>query len=103
MEESDPVLTTTIYHPKEGLETEFLKIWNHKIALLAYSLGADDAHIYHNETTDEFLASIHWRSKSLAIQFLNSFEFEEATRELNIFALVPSTKEHFEILRERAA
>ena len=103
MDESTPVLTTTIYHPSSGLELEFLKIWNNHFAPLAYSMGADDAHIYHNEVSDEFLASIHWPTRSHASIFLESAEFQEATRELNVFALVPSSKEHFEILRERAA
>ena len=98
-----PVLMTTIYHPSAGLEEEFLKIWNNRIAKLAYSMNADDAHIYHNETTDEFLASIHWPSKHHAATFLDSIDFKEGTRELNVFALIPSAKEHFEILIERAA
>lgn len=103
MEESSPVLATTIYHPIEGLEVEFLKVWNNKIAKLAYSMNADNAHIYHNENTDEFLASIHWPSKKLATTFLESTKFQQATKELNVYCLVPSTKEHFEILTERAA
>jgi heme-degrading monooxygenase HmoA len=100
---SAPVLMTTIYHPSAGLEKEFLKIWDMRIARLAYSMSADDAHIYHNEVTDEFLASFHWPSKGAAIAFLNSDKFQEGTQELNLFTLIPSTKEHFEILKERAA
>ncbi len=103
MEESGSVLATTIYHPTGGLEDEFLKIWSNQIATLAYTMNADAAHIYHNENTDEFLASIHWPSKKFANQFLESTEFQEATRKLNAFCLVPSNKEHFEILIERAA
>ncbi len=103
MNTSEPVLSTTIYHPKTGSESSFLKKWNSGLAKIAYSMGADDAHIYHNEVTDEFLASIHWPSKELATNFLNSREFQECTRILNTYCIIPSTKEHFEILKERAA
>jgi heme-degrading monooxygenase HmoA len=103
MNTSESVLSTTIYHPKPGSESSFLKKWNSKLAKAAYSMGADDAHIYHNEESDEFLASIHWPSKELATNFLHSREFQECTSILNTYCIIPSTKEHFEILKERAA
>lgn len=103
MDHSDPVLATTIYHPKAGSEQEFVKLWTERIGSLAYDMGADTAHIYHNEDTDEYLASVHWSSKRLVDNFLQSGEFLEASKDLNTFCLIPSTKDHFEILRERVA
>ncbi len=103
MEDIGPVLATTIYHPKGGQETEFVKIWTNKVARLAYYMGSDDVHIYHNENTREFVATIHWPSKTLASIFLESLEFTEATKAVNAACLIPSSKQSFEILRERAA
>ncbi len=103
MNESDPVLTTSIYHPKAGSEKNFIQFWTERIGNLAYEMGADTVGIYHNEDTDEYLASVHWPSEKFAKNFLKSGEFREATHELNTFCLIPSIKEHFEILRERAA
>ena len=66
-------------------------------------MGSDDVHIYHNEVTDEFLASIHWSSRTLASIFLESMEFRDVVTVINVYCLIPSSKESFEILTERAA
>src|SRR3989338_11326900 len=98
MTQSEPVLITSIYHPKPGSERNFVKLWSEGIGNLAYEMGADTVGVYHNEDSDEYLASIHWPSEKLAKKFLSSSEFQEVTRELNSLCFIASSKEHFELL-----
>jgi len=100
---SEPVLTTSIYRPKTGSEKGFVKLWSSRVGNLAYDMGADTVGIFHNEETDEYLASIHWSSESAAKKFLHSPEFREALQELAIFCPISSSGEHFELLHEKAA
>jgi hypothetical protein len=101
--EAKAVLTTTIYHAKLGQEESLVKFWYHKFRILALEYGASEAHIYYNEVNDEHLAFIHWPTKGLAVNFLNSKEFTEINKNLNHYCLIPSNKLHFEILNEEAA
>ena|SRR3990167_3215026 len=103
MSRSEPVLITSVYRPKSGSEANFIKIWTSHIGNLAYDMGADSVGIFHNEDTDEYLASIHWPSEGSAKKFLNSPEFKEASQELSTFCSLPSIKDHFELFYEKAA
>ena len=103
MKHKDAVLITTIYHPKPGYEDQFVKIWNDKVAALAYKMGATMVGIYHNENTEEYLGSSHWPTALQAEKFIDSPALKSATEATNHLCLVPASREVFEILREAAA
>ena len=102
MKHKDTVLITTVYHPKPGLEDQFVLIWNKTVCHLAYEMGAHMVGLYHNEECEEFLSTSHWPSKKLAEEYLSSSKLKKATSEVNYCCLVPATREMFDILREAA-
>ena len=102
MKHKDSVLVTVTYHPKPGHEEQFVQVWNEEVATIAHKMGATTIGIYHNEDTEDYLASTHWPTKEKAQAFLDSKELEEANEKTNKFCLVPASREVFEILREAA-
>ncbi len=103
MKHKDSVLVTTSYHPKPGLEKQFVRLWNKKLCKLSYESGVTVAGIYHNEDTDEFIASSLWPNKELVEKFLNSLKCQQAIDEVNKLCLIPASRGVFEILKEAAA
>ncbi|MCH9617493.1 MAG: hypothetical protein SP4CHLAM5_09190 [Chlamydiia bacterium] len=102
MKPTDTVLVTAVYHPNPGYEKEFLSLWNAKIKPLAIKHGATWASIYHNEETEEFLSSSHWKNKQDAEKLLENSSYKKALRELNKLSLIPPSKAVYDFLREAA-
>ncbi len=102
MKPTDTVLVTAIYHPKPGHEREFLSFWETKIKPLAMKFGANWASIYHNEETEEFLSSSHWKKKEDAEKFFKDPAYLKSIKELNKLSLIPPSRAFCEFLREAA-
>ena len=69
MKDTDTVLVTAIYHPKPGYEEDFINFWQSKIKKITLDLGATWSYIYHNEETEEFLFTSHWKNMKDAQNF----------------------------------
>lgn len=102
MKPTDSVLVTATYHPKPGYETEFLSLWEASIKPLALKFGATWASIYHNEDTEEFLSSSHWKAKEMAEKLIADEKYQKALVELNKLSLIPPSRAYCEFLREAA-
>ncbi len=103
MKHKASVLITATYHPKPGSEERFLSLWKKYIRTLAKKYHCTSIAIYHNETTEEFIASGYWPTEKSCRDFLHSNELLLATRELSVVCLVPPSREIYEIYREAAA
>ena len=102
MKSTDAILLTAIYHPKPGYEPEFISLWNKKIRPLLDDAGATWASIYHNEETEEFLLSTHWKSKAEADMFLENTQYKKRLEELGKLSLIPPSRAVYDFLREAA-
>lgn len=102
MKATDTVLVTATYHPNSGDEMDFITLWETKVKPIALSYGATWACIYHNEETEEFLFSSHWKTKKEAEKFLQDKKYLKALNELNKLSLIPPSRAIYDFLREAA-
>ncbi len=102
MKHKRTAIVSAIYYPKPGYEDKFAKKWNESIYTLAKSMGATHVGLYHNEKTEEFLATAHWDEIEDAEKFLKSDKLKACGSNLNDLCLIPCSREIYDIFKEAA-
>ncbi len=93
-------IVTGMYHPKPGMETELLHVWENTLVKHATRCGSINLAIYLNEETGEFLSISHWKDMEGLEKFFESKEMEEISNQINQICLIPATRETYTILKE---